>query len=208
LEEFERGAKKAKNFENALKEELNIRENDMNKKNEIVKNLQNEVAKLNDDLSHLKKNNLILQSGNEFLEDIKNKFINNYNFDLKENGKNLLGQINDYKNKIIDLESTIKIIDQGRYKYFKLNLEYQSKINNFEKELEKKRNILQEYEQKLCKRKKIIGVKKKVNLILVDLVKCKKNELQCLEAIKIVDSEKIRNTLDSIRRNEKNYLLK
>jgi len=221
IEDLEGEAKKVKVIENALKEELNERESEISKKNESLKNLQNEFSKLNDEIFNLKKSNLVLQSGNELIEDIKNKFISNNNNFLENTNpynnnnsnqaiaeKSFLAEINNHKNKIIELESSIKIIDLGRDKYFKLNLDYQSKINNLEKELKKKNIILQTCEIKIEKKKKIIRVKKKVNLILVDLVKCKKNELKCLEAIKIFDTEKMRDTLDTIRRNEKNYLLK
>jgi len=210
VENYEQEIRKTKNMENALKEELLKRDSEINKKNEYIQTLQIKISDLNDEFLNLKKNNLILKSENEFMEDIKKKYISNKCEDKAScfDEKSLLTDINNYKNKIIDLEASIKIIDQGRDHYFKLNLEFQSKINNLEKECNKKSLNINNFEKKLEKKKKVISIKKQVNLILVDLVKCKKNELQCIEALKILDTDKMRKTLDTIRKNEKKYLIK
>ncbi len=209
LEEYERDIKKSQNTENSLREVISKIENELSKKSDIIKNLQTELEKSHTDYLNLNRNNLILKSENDFMEDIKKKYISSKNKpDNNFNEENLLGQINTLKSSIIDLESTIKIIDKGRDKYFKLNLEYLSKINLLEKNLNKTNSTIKELEKKIVNKKKIIQTKKKVNIILVDLVKCKKNEIQCIEVLKVCNQEKISKTLETIRKNEKKYLLR
>ena len=50
--------------------------------------------------------------------------------------------------------------------------------------------------------------KKKINLLLVDIVKMKRGEVQCLEALRLTNSNNLKENLDKIRSNESLLLKK
>ena len=58
----------------------------------------------------------------------------------------------------------------------------------------------------LNKRTKILENKKKMNLLLVDLAKLKKREVQIIETLKITNSSQLKESLINLRENEKNLL--
>jgi len=60
----------------------------------------------------------------------------------------------------------------------------------------------------LKKKQRVIENKKKMNLMLVDLAKIKKGEIQCLETLHYTGSANLKETLVKIRDNEKEILSK
>jgi len=60
----------------------------------------------------------------------------------------------------------------------------------------------------LKKKQRIIDNKKKMNLLLVDLAKIKKGEVQCLETLHYTQSTNLKDTLQKIRDNEKEIFSK
>ena len=83
-----------------------------------------------------------------------------------------------------------------------LNLKYNELIKTNKNNEEKIENLT----NSLNKRTKILENKKKMNLLLVDLAKLKKREVQIIETLKITNSSQLKESLINLRENEKNLL--
>lgn len=66
--------------------------------------------------------------------------------------------------------------------------------------------LVLEMKEHLKKKQNIIENKKRMNLMLIELAKIKKGEVQCLEALQYTESSNVRDTLAKIRENEKEIL--
>ncbi len=153
-----------KKMEKALKNELNTKNDDLNKRQEMLREARQENDKLMDESMSLKKENFSLSAKLEVLEiEYKNKF--------------------ESENKI--RQNEVKTLREKESKYEKLILEMK---------------------ETLKKKQRIIENKKRMNLMLVDLAKIKKGEVQCLETLHYTNSANIKETLIKIRENEKELL--
>lgn len=130
---------------------------------------------------------------NEKLNDIDN--LNDELINLKKENFNLkssltLGEI-EFKNKF-ELENQLR---NQEMKLLKENIEkYDKYIYSLKERVEKKRKIIRSI--------------KHMNVILCDLARVKKGEIQCLETLQYNNSENIRNSLYEIRKTEKELLIK
>jgi hypothetical protein len=155
-----------KKMESALKLEMNIKSEELSRRQEMLKEARAENDKLMEENMSMKRENFNLSSKLEVLEiEYKNK-VENENKIKNQELKLLREKENEYKKIIGDMKEIIK------------------------------------------KKQVIIENKKKMNLLLVDLAKIKKGEVQCLETMHYTNSEKLKETLIKIRENEKDILSK
>ncbi len=73
------------------------------------------------------------------------------------------------------------------------------KVSNFEKNLEK-------IKEKLNKKENIIKLKKIANVTLVEIIKSKRNEVKCLEAMQYMNSAGMKENIKKIRDSENELL--
>ena len=115
------------------------------------------------------------------------------NFNLKKNNFQIKNSIN-----INNQAQENKNLAQ----FQNLNLKYNELIKTNKNNEEKIENLT----NSLNKRTKILENKKKMNLLLVDLAKLKKREVQIIETLKITNSSQLKESLINLRENEKNLL--
>lgn len=140
--------------------------------------------------SEISKRNEIIKEIQEELE----KF-NDENILLKKENSSLKSTVeykeseilHKYENSIKNKNQEIFILKEKEFKYEKIVIEM--------KEILKKKQFL-------------IENKKKINLLLVDIVKIKRGEVQCLEALRLTNSINLKENLDKIRSNESILLKK
>lgn len=166
LETMRSNNERLKKMENALKNELAIKDNEIAKRQEILRDVHRENEKISDENLNLKKENYNLQSKLQILE-IEHK--NKYELEMQ------------LKNK------EMKEIKENVAKYEK---------------------YIGELKESISRKKDVIENKKQMNIILCDLAKVKKAEVQCLETLQYANTENIRKTLEKIRANEKDLLEK
>lgn len=148
-------------------------------KNEI-KNRENELESIQEKL--FTKNNEIDLLNDEIIN------LKKENFKLKTSLT--LGEI-EFKNKF-ELENQLR---NQEMKLLKDNIEkYNKYIFDLKENIERKRQV--------------ISNKKQMNVILCDLARIKKGEIQCLETLQYNNSESIKKSLLEIRKSEKELLLR
>ena len=85
------------------------------------------------------------------------------------------------------------------------------KMNELKQLREKERRyakMITEMKDTLKKKQRVIDNKKNMNLMLIDLAKIKKGEVQCLETMQYTSSDKLKETLAKVRENERELLSK
>lgn len=153
-----------KKMEKALKNELNVKNDELNRRQEMLREARLENDKLMDDTMLIKKENFNLSSKLEVLEiEFKNK--------------------HEHENKI-----------------------RQQELKNLKEKEKKYEKLLIEMKETLRRKQRVIDNKKKMNLMLVDLAKIKRGEVQCIETMQYSNSSNIKDTLAKIRENEKEIL--
>ena len=73
------------------------------------------------------------------------------------------------------------------------------KLENVNKELQEK---IEKLKENLNKKNDILESKKKMNLLLIDLAKIKKNEVNCIEGLNLTKSDQLKNALITLRTKE------
>jgi len=96
---------------------------------------------------------------------------------------------------------------------FRNKFELDNKLKNQEikilkDNLEKFQKYFEEMQDKLDKKKRVLTKTKQMNVILCDLARIKKGEIQCLETIQYNDSDSIKKSLVELRKSEKILLTK
>jgi myosin heavy subunit len=147
--------------------------------------------------SELKSKESEISKRNEIIKEIQEELekSNDENILLKKENSSLKTTVeykeseilNKYENSIKNKNQEIFILKEKESKYEKFIMEM--------KEILKKKQIL-------------IENKKKINSLLVDIVKMKRGEVQCLEALRLTNSSNLKENLDKIRSNESVMLKK
>lgn len=96
---------------------------------------------------------------------------------------------------------------------FKNKFELENQLRNQEMELlkdniEKYNKYIFDLKENIERKRQIITNKKQMNLILCDLARIKKGEIQCLETLQYNNSESIKKSLFEIRKSEKELLIR
>ena len=177
--------KKIENENLTLKNEKENYENLIEKKNKIENLLKQQLIDKESEINHFKK---LYEDSNNELEKLTDE-----NFNLKKNNFQIKNSIN-----INNSAQENKNLAQ----FQNLNLKYNELIKTNKNNEEKIENLL----NSLNKRTKILENKKKMNLLLVDLAKLKKREVQIIETLKITNSSQLKESLINLRENEKNLL--
>ncbi len=177
--------KKIENENLTLKNEKENFENLIEKKNKIENLLKQQLIDKEAEINHFKK---LYEDSNNELEKLTDE-----NFNLKKNNFQIKNSIN-----INNQAQENKNLAQ----FQNLNLKYNELIKTNKNNEEKIENLT----NSLNKRTKILENKKKMNLLLVDLAKLKKREVQIIETLKITNSSQLKESLINLRENEKNLL--
>ena len=177
--------KKIENENLTLKNEKENFENLIEKKNKIENLLKQQLIDKENEINHFKK---LYEDSNNELEKLTDE-----NFNLKKNNFQIKNSIN-----INNSAQENKNLAQ----FQNLNLKYNELIKTNKNNEEKIENLT----NSLNKRTKILENKKKMNLLLVDLAKLKKREVQIIETLKITNSSQLKESLINLRENEKNLL--
>jgi hypothetical protein len=177
--------KKIENENLTLKNEKENFENLIEKKNKIENLLKQQLIDKEAEINHFKK---LYEDSNNELEKLTDE-----NFNLKKNNFQIKNSIN-----INNSAQENKNLAQ----FQNLNLKYNELIKTNKNNEEKIENLT----NSLNKRTKILENKKKMNLLLVDLAKLKKREVQIIETLKITNSSQLKESLINLRENEKNLL--
>ncbi len=185
--EFENSSKKKDNELQEMREAVELHQSQIERLKKMEKALRNELSSKNEEIN--KRQEMLKQAGleNDKLMD-ENILIKKDNFTLTS--KLELLQI-DYKNKI-ENENKLR----------------QNEIKSLREKEKKYENLISQLKETLTKKVRIIENKKTMNLLLVDLAKIKKVEVQCMETIHYTNSTNIKETLNKIRENEKEILSK
>ena len=202
---------------NVKQDNLNEYELELNKnkrENEnIVKRKDQELNDLRDALETIKGNN-------ERLKKMENALKNELTIKDNELGKRqeILKEINKENEKISDenlslkkenynLQSKLQILEIDYKNKNELELQLKNKeLKSLKENVQKYEKYITELKESINKKKEIIANKKEMNIILCDLAKVKKAEVQCLETLQYANTENIRKTLEKIRHNEKELL--
>lgn len=96
---------------------------------------------------------------------------------------------------------------------FKNKFELENQLRNQEMKLlkdniEKYNKYIFDLKENIDRKRQIISNKKQMNVILCDLARIKKGEIQCLETLQYNNSEGIKKSLFEIRKSEKELLIK
>ena len=96
---------------------------------------------------------------------------------------------------------------------FKNKFELENQLRNQEMKLlkdniEKYNKYIFDLKENIERKRQVISNKKQMNVILCDLARIKKGEIQCLETLQYNNSESIKKSLHEIRKSEKELLLK
>lgn len=172
--------------------------NDLRDALETMKSNNDRLKKMENAL----KNELVLKDNEiskrqEILKDVhkENEKISDENLSMKKENYNLQSKLQileiEYKNKY-ELEIQLKSREMKELK---------DNVAKYEK-------YIGELKESINKKKDVIENKKQMNIILCDLAKVKKAEVQCLETLQYANTENIRKTLEKIRANEKDLLEK
>ena len=185
--EFENNVKKKDTELKELQENLENFSSQMERLRKMEKALKNELQSKDQELT--KRQEVLRQSRteNDKLAD-ENLILKKENFNL--NSKYEMLEI-EYRNKV-DVE-------------FKKKTQELKSMKEKETKYEK---IVADLKDTLKNKQKIIENKKKMNLMLVDLAKIKKGEVQCLETLHYTNSTNLKETLTKIRENERTLLSK
>ena len=183
-------------------------ENDVKKKDSELKELQENLESFSAQMERLKKmekalknelqsKDMELNRRQEILRQsrMENDKLVDENMLLKKENFNLASRYEmleiDYRNKV-EIEFKQKTYELKSMK--EKETKYEKTISDLKDTLKKKGRIIEN--------------KKKMNLMLVDLAKIKKGEVQCLETLHYTNSSNLRETLTKIRENEKTLLSK
>lgn len=183
--EFENNAKKKDTELLELRETVELNQSQIERLKKMEKALKSELNSKNDELN--KRQEMLKESRNE------NDKLMDENIAIKKDNYSLSAKLEvmeiDYKTKFENENkirtNEIKILREKEIKYEKM-------INEMKDTLKKKQRIIEN--------------KKRMNLMLVDLAKIKKGEVQCLETLHYTNSTNIKETLIKIRENEKELL--
>lgn len=183
-------------------------ENNVKKKDSELKELQENLESFSAQIERLRKMEKALKN------EIQSK-------DMELNRRQeILKQSRKENDKLVDENMLLKKENFNlASKYEMLEIEYRNKVEiEFKQkthELKSMKDKESKYEktisdlkETLRKKQRIIENKKKMNLMLVDLAKIKKGEVQCLETLHYTNSSNLRETLTKIRENEKTLLSK
>ena len=69
-------------------------------------------------------------------------------------------------------------------------------------------NTLEEFKEWLKRKDNCISLKKSANYVLVEIIKSKRNEVKCVEAMQVVNSDRMKENLSMIRQKETELLKK
>ncbi len=153
------------------------------------------------------------------MESILKGEIKNREKDLEDANEKINKKINEidiFNDEIISIKKenyTLKTsVTLGEIE-FKSKFELENQLRNQELKLlkenmEKYNKYIFDLKENIAKKRLIIINKKQMNVILCDLARIKKGEIQCLETLQYNNSDNIRKTLFEIRKNEKELLLR
>merc|ERR1712032_634006 len=90
---------------------------------------------------------------------------------------------------------------------YELELQIKSQeLKNLKENVGKYENNIRDLKESIGKKREIIENKKQMNIILCDLAKIKKAEVNCLETLQYANTDNLKKTLEKIRNNEKDLL--
>lgn len=179
-------------------------------KAEIEKIKKESETQINELNQKINENNIMIEKYKN-LEIVYKQQLNDKNKDT-ESKTSFINEIQTCLNKQIDDNLKLKQenIQFGNEKknFTKKIEELKEKISKLNSELGEKKTLLEkttnELNESIKKKKKIISIKKKENVILADIVILKRSEIQCIEALQYVQSDSIKENLDNLREKEKN----
>ena len=195
-------------YENEMNKLKKENENNLRKKDRELNDLKDALETIKSTHDRLKKMEAALKNElaakdneltkrQEILKDMhkENEKISDNNVLLKKENYNLQSKLQlmemEYKNKY-ELELQIK----------------SQELKNLKENVIKYENNIRDLKDSINRKREIIENKKQMNIILCDLAKIKKAEVQCLETLQYANTENLRKTLEKIRSNEKDLLEK
>jgi chromosome segregation ATPase len=192
-------------------------ETEINKmKTEFENNVKKKDIELKDLKESLDKNTILVERLRNMEKALKRE-LESKDDELRSRQR-MINEIQEENDKITDDNMALKKENfqlQSRVEF--LEKEYRDKSDNEKmirmnelkqlREKEKKYlKLIQEMKETLKKKQRVIENKKNMNLMLVDLAKIKKGEVQCLETMQYTSSDKLKETLLKIRDNERELL--
>jgi hypothetical protein len=179
--EFENNVKKKENEVKELKANLEMNTQLVERSKKMEKALKTELANKDEELN----------SRQEIINDIR-----------AENDR-LQDEILTLKKETFNLQSRMEIIDTD----YKSRSDMKGNDYKLLKERERKyEKALAEMKEILRKKQKVLDNKKKMNLLLVDLARVKKGEVQCIEHLQYSSSVSVEETLKKLKEQEKDIL--
>jgi hypothetical protein len=178
----------------------------------------NNVKKKENELKELKANNDMSQQlveRNKKLENALRKEMANKDEELN-NRQEIISELRIENDKLQDeilmlkkdtfgLQSRLEVQDAD----YRGRSDLKGNDLKMMKEKERKyEKAIGEMKEVLRKKQKVLDNKKKMNLLLVDLAKVKKGEVQCIEHLQFTNSVSIKETLNRLREQEKDILSK
>jgi chromosome segregation ATPase len=182
-------------------------------KMEFDNNVKKKDMELKDLKANLEMNTQLVERAKKMEKALKNELANKDEelekrqemiSEIRAENDRLHDEILLLKKETFGLQSKLEVMDTD-HKY----IVESSKDNEikFLKENERKyKKLVKEMDETLKKKQKILDNKKKMNLLLVDLAKVKKGEVQCIETLQITGSNSLRETLGKLREQEKEII--
>jgi len=213
---------KLKNLvENSNLNRENIQEYEM-EISKIMKENENKIMRKEHELNDLKDSLEAMRSNNERLKKMENAL--KHELALKDNEiskrQEILKDVHRENEKISDenlnlrkenynLQSKLQIFEMEYNNKCELEMQLKNKeMKELKENVAKYEKYIGELKESISKKKEVIENKKQMNIILCDLAKVKKAEVQCLETLQYANTDNIRKTLEKIRANEKDLLEK
>jgi len=201
------------------RENIQEYENEINK---LKKDNENKLNKKDRELNDLKDALETMRSNNERLKKMETALKNELNIKDNEISKRqeILKEVHIENEKISDenlslkkenynLQSKLQILELEYKNKYELEIQLKNQeMKQLKENVSKYEKYISDLRESINKKKEIIENKKQMNIILCDLAKVKKAEVQCLETLQYANTENIRNTLEKIRSNEKELLEK
>ena len=171
-------------------------------KAQIEKMKQESEIQINELNQKINENTIIVEKYKN-LETVYKQQLNDKNKDT-EAKTSFINEIQTCLNKQIDDNLKLK---QENIQLGNEKNSYTKKIEELNQKRKKKTELektTNELNENIKRKKKIISIKKKENVILADIVILKRSEIQCIEALQYVQSDSIKENLDNLREKEKN----
>jgi myosin heavy subunit len=183
--EFENNVKKKDTELLELRESVELNQSQIERLKKMEKALKSELNSKNEELN--KRQEMLKEARNE------NDKLMDENMAMKKDNYSLSAKL-----EVMEIDYKTKFENENKIRTNEIKILREKEIK-YEK-------IINEMKDTLKKKQRIIENKKRMNLMLVDLAKIKKGEVQCLETLHYTNSTNIKETLIKIRENEKELL--